>query len=351
MKLSLSLKPKIKQGMRMGMKMSHILSIPDMEFREYLREIEEDPIFCLLKEEKVIRMKGFPKAGIAMELKEGILPDRRERSIEPLLEENKDAVEWIKGIGPEKFKRYFWENEEILSLAEIEEETGLTLFQIKAINSFIDNYEIATLTSHPKEEYKTYTKIASIEDDLTIGFFLRDMVRGVYHIDRERLAILRDRMEKKQKRLTEIIRKLEEVNARKTTIYQIIEGIIELQRKYIKTGRVADLVVLTETGLAERIGVNISSVSRAIYRRTVDTRWGERSLKFFFPSKRSKIKLILPEMEEASLVSDEKLKAKLEADYGISTSRRQITSCRNELKIPSSRKKFNPQISQIKKIV
>ena len=231
MKLSLVLKPKIQQGMRMGMKMSHILSIPDMEFREYLKEIEEDPIFCLLKEEKVIKMKGFPKTGIAMELKEEILPDKRERSIEPLLEENKDAVELIKGIGSEKFKRYFWENEEILSLTEIEERTGLTLFQIKAINSFIDNYEIVNLTSHQKEEYNTYTKIASIEDDLTIGFFLRDMVRGVYHIDRERLAILRDRMEEKQKRLTEIIRKLEEVNARKTTIYQIIEGIIEPQQK------------------------------------------------------------------------------------------------------------------------
>ena len=85
MKFNLSLKPKGQQKMHMGIKMSNLLSMSDKEFRGLLKEIENDPIFCLLKEQKVIKMKGFLKAGIAMSLKEEILADTKERSIEPLL--------------------------------------------------------------------------------------------------------------------------------------------------------------------------------------------------------------------------------------------------------------------------
>lgn len=345
-KISIKAKPKIKPKIKIGIKLAGLLSMNEKEFREILREIEQEPIFLLLKKEKIIKPKRFSKTAscppLSLEIIEEAIPYRKEKSIEPLLEEKKDAVELIKQLGADKFKEYFWDNEEMLNIEEIMERTGLSINQIKAVNSFIDEYELATLTSQETQvDSINYTKIASIEEDLSISFFLRDMARGTYSIDKERLTSLKNKISNEDlKKASEMIGKIEETNTRKTIIYQLLKQIIEAQKGYLKTGKPEDLSLLTQTSVAERIGVGVSSISRAIYGRAIETQWGEKPLKFFFPSKKKKIALIIRKIiqEKQFPLSDEKLKAKLRNDYGISVSRRQITKCRNEMKIPSSRK-------------
>lgn len=89
-------------------------------------------------------------------------------------------------------------------------------------------------------------------------------------------------------------------------------------------------------------------MNRAISRRSVDTPGqGEKSLKYFFPSKkevrRNLIKKIIT--EEKKPKSDEGIRSVLKERFNITISRRSVSSCRKELEFSHSweRKKQKAQ--------
>ena len=94
----------------------------------------------------------------------------------------------------------------------------------------------------------------------------------------------------------------------------------------------------SQTELAKKIGLNPSSVSRAIGGKSIDTPWGEEvPLKHFFPRpKRFKKELLRRLLEtEMGLASDETIRVKLQQKFGVAISRRSVASLRQELKIPA----------------
>jgi len=93
--------------------------------------------------------------------------------------------------------------------------------------------------------------------------------------------------------------KLRLVNSRKTTIYQVIQNIIEAQYNFFQSGNLKDLKFLTQASLAEKIGVEASLISRAISGKAIRIPQGrETSLKTFFPTKKQLRKELIREIIE-----------------------------------------------------
>lgn len=136
------------------------------------------------------------------------------------------------------------------------------------------------------------------------------------------------------------------VNSRKTTIYQVIQNIIEAQYNFFQSGNLKDLKFLTQASLAEKIGVEASLISRAISGKAIRIPQGrETSLKTFFPTKKQLRKELIREIIEQEKTnlqnkiikkpySDGEIRKKLKEDYGISVSRRSVSEWRLDLKIP-----------------
>ncbi|MEW6481784.1 MAG: hypothetical protein AB1397_02100 [bacterium] len=335
--------PKLKVGLQMKAKLAaDLLSLSEAEFADYVRRLEDDPLFGELLELGIIRYRRFPRTFSVMELRPELISDSPAKSPEPLLSEREDTIKLIRQIGKEDFCRFFLYNDGQISLENIKKELSLSLSQIKAINQLITDFEVQYgVWYQPKDRggYISYTKIASIQDDLTIGFFWQNMTRGKYIIEYERLK--EEGFDKaKISQIKRLLRKLELANTRKTLIFQILEKIVEQQAKYLKNGRLSDLSLLTETEVAQDLGVAISSVSRAIQNRCVETPWGERPLKFFFFSSKDRLKLLVEKIieEEKTPLTDGKIQQSLKK-YGISVARRTVAQCRKELKILSFRRR------------
>jgi len=156
---------------------------------------------------------------------------------------------------------------------------------------------------------------------------------------------------KQARKLKKLMRRLQLINHRTTTIYQILYHIKNKQRAYLETGIPKNLIPLTQQRIADELGVHPSTVCRTIAEKSVVTPQGkEKPIKFFFPSLKHSVANLIKEIveEEKDLLqkgllrrpySDEALRAQVFNKGNIRISRRFITHCRETTKIPSSHKR------------
>jgi len=71
--------------------------------------------------------------------------------------------------------------------------------------------------------------------------------------------------------ITRLLPRLDLVNRRTTTLYQILYCLKEIQRSFFLFARKEDLVPLTQKGIAEQIGISPSSISRTITNKSIIT--------------------------------------------------------------------------------
>jgi len=332
---------------------SNLLEMAEGEFQHLIAEIEQSPLFKKLhREEKIIRYQRIPKTDISSnfyQLKEGIVANEGSLDVKSLMLNKEHIVRQIQKLGIENFKQYFLYNEPDTSVQDIARECNLDISEVQEINSLIDEFSVLSEFYNPSsfrtEQGTYYSKIASVErgpEGFIIGYFSPSSARGKYSIDYERLeeltrnGTLSDTDAKEAKRL---LKKLELINVRKDTVSQILQGIVEKQALYFKSGDFKALLPFSQKELAKKLGVVPSSISRAINSKSNDATWGEeKPIKDFFPRpsmfKRRLIRQIL-EVETEPL-SDDGIKDRLTKEFGVSISRRSVARLRKELKIPAS---------------
>lgn len=148
---------------------------------------------------------------------------------------------------------------------------------------------------------------------------------------------------------------IDAVHQRKNTLLKISEEIFAHQREFLDRG-VSALKPLRMQEIADRAGVHISTVSRAVAGKYAQTPQGIHPLKFFFASgtdvdsggstSQASIKQHIVELVEAEdggkPLSDDQLAHALKEKHGIGIARRTVTKYRKALDIPSSsqRKQF-----------
>lgn len=141
------------------------------------------------------------------------------------------------------------------------------------------------------------------------------------------------------------------ISYRAATIELVIKRIVDKQRAFFENG-ILHLVPMTLSDIAAELNLHISTISRAINNKYIQTPHGVFAIKFFFQTglKQGKEKVaaiviknlvrdIIEKEDKENPLSDEKMKEKLNRDYGINIARRTVMKYRQQLKIGSSVKR------------
>ncbi|MHB9155743.1 MAG: RNA polymerase factor sigma-54 [Endomicrobiales bacterium] len=307
-----------------------------------IRGLESTPLFGKLKELGIIacrRPRTWNLASDFLEFDDTVFHHSTPDSdIAPLVEKNRDLLPVIRKIGLERFKSLFYENEGEVDAAHIASLLGLPVPAVKRIISLMNDISLLSEFFHPSRVTHpggAYTKIAKIDSDrgrLVCGYYSLQTARGSYMIDSDRLKSFRKGLDRDtQNRLKEIVSRLTLINSRKNTVHAVIESLLGLQREYFLTGRPATLRVLSAKELAQELRIAPSSVSRAIFGRSIVTpHQDEIPLKLLLPPHKKVVCHILREiLKTRHTLTDAQLREELSRTYGITVSRRQVCQCRN----------------------
>lgn len=133
------------------------------------------------------------------------------------------------------------------------------------------------------------------------------------------------------------------IESRKTLLQKIINYIIENQLEFLTKGK-EYLKPLSIRALAEKFSVHISTISRAIQGKYVETPVGIYPLKYFFSSGvgdfsrnsiKEKISNLISNEDKKNPLTDDAI-VKLLANENINISRRTVAKYREEMNIPNS---------------
>ncbi len=143
---------------------------------------------------------------------------------------------------------------------------------------------------------------------------------------------------------------IDAINQRQNTLYVTMKAIIDLQEEYFLTGDETKLKPMILKDVADKVGLDISTISRVANSKYVQTPYGTFLLKFFFSEgitndegeevSTREIKKILKDAVEsedkANPMTDEQLMLVLK-DKGYPIARRTVAKYREQLSIPVGR--------------
>lgn len=143
---------------------------------------------------------------------------------------------------------------------------------------------------------------------------------------------------------------IEAIRQRRHTLYVTMKAIIDIQKKFFQDGDESDLKPMILKDVAERTGLDISTISRVSNIKYAQTKWGTFPLRFFFSDSYTtdsgeelstrKIKLALKDVidkeDKRSPLSDEALTAAMK-EKGYPIARRTVAKYREQMGIPVAR--------------
>lgn len=142
---------------------------------------------------------------------------------------------------------------------------------------------------------------------------------------------------------------IESLSQRETTLYKTMECIMEYQKEFFLSGDETKIKPMILKNIAEKIEMNISTVSRITSSKYVATPYGTYPLKFFFSESMEKegkevssieikriIKDTIQNEEKTKPYTDDDLKEILD-NKGYKIARRTVAKYREQLGLPTSR--------------
>ena len=158
----------------------------------------------------------------------------------------------------------------------------------------------------------------------------------------------RNRQLRDQLRRAEML--VEAIPLRRETLRRVAQGIVDHQTAFLECGAGA-IVPLRMEEVARRVGVDVSTVSRAVKDKWIETPSGILPLKRFFTGGtisesgesvasdvvRQRLREVIAEEDPIRPFSDEILRRELARRFGLKISRRAVTKYRSELGISDSR--------------
>lgn len=161
--------------------------------------------------------------------------------------------------------------------------------------------------------------------------------------DKEALLYAKEKVDKAQGFI-------EAIKQRQHTLIVTMKAIIDIQKRFFQDGDEADLKPMILKDIADKTGLDISTISRVSNVKYAQTKWGTFPLKFFFTDSYTtedgeemstrKIKLALQELvnkeDKNKPLSDEAI-AKLLKTKGFPIARRTVAKYREQLNIPVAR--------------
>ena len=143
---------------------------------------------------------------------------------------------------------------------------------------------------------------------------------------------------------------IDAVKQRRHTLYVTMKAIIDIQKKYFQEGDESDLRPMILKDVADKTGLDISTISRVSNMKYAQTRWGMFKLRHFFTNgyvtdggtelPTRKIKIALQELvrnEDKKHPLNDKAICELMEKKGFTIARRTVAKYREQLSIPVAR--------------
>jgi len=321
------------------MKLARLLESPESELERRVVALEAGALFGRLLESGVV-VKQTPEhvrfasrrfAGRALRTMSEGLPE--------LADGNGDLAKLMQSIGQEDFSSVFL-GDDGKTDAQRAKLCGITTADARRLREFVDKLYVQSEFEAPAPQAlkdPTFSALAgiAIEDGKPVlAFFHREIWDKRYLINDERRRDLAlDLPARDAKRAESLLRELEYIDQRKTTLYRVLEAVLETQADYLVSGAAERRVPLTQKALSDRLDISPSVLNRLIANKSVELPWGlEASLSVFVPSRKS---LLRDQLHDLALarpeLSDEGLRAEIKGKHGVELSRRSITQYRKEL--------------------
>lgn len=186
-----------------------------------------------------------------------------------------------------------------------------------------------------------------INDSILPKIIINDTYREIIANEKDKLAL--DYVKEKINSALFLVKSIEQ---RKSTIYRVLEKILELQKEYFDKGE-KYLKPMTLKDIAESLDMHESTVSRAIKEKYISTNRGTIKIKDLFTTGlstnnseedvsttfiKNKIKDLIDKEDKNKPLSDQTICDKLNED-GMNISRRTVAKYREEMNIKSSSKR------------
>jgi len=330
------------------------IALSEPEVAGEFKDLESDPLFheMLYGGTRVLRRKRWPAAGLHSgfyELKEDLAAGRGSPDISDLLEKKEDLITLIRRIGQDAFEKYFLYGAEGKPFPQICRDLKLSEAEGKRILDLVlevgARSEFFTPPTASESAGKGYHCIARIEQDprdpenLYFLFTAPQWARGRYEVMYDRLESWKKERKleaEERRRLRRLLKKIELLNMRQDTLFQILSRVTTAQSAYLRTRVESRRRPLSLRELARRIGVAPSTVSRAVGTRSLELPWGQEvPLKSLLSGQRVVVLSILEQWLDAGEikagVTDEELMRRLAGEHGIAVSRRTVNECRRKV--------------------
>ncbi|MBI3872403.1 MAG: RNA polymerase factor sigma-54 [candidate division Zixibacteria bacterium] len=191
------------------------------------------------------------------------------------------------------------------------------------------------------DEYIVYHNDRNVPR-LRINNSYKDLLRRGQNVPTETKQYVREKLEQARWLLNAI-------NQRRSTMIRVMEAIVEEQKEFFEKGP-AFLKPLIMEDIAQKVGVNVATISRVANDKFVQTPQGVREIKYFFnsgvartdgesmtkPSVKQRIAAIITSENPATPFSDQEIYQQLQQE-GIKLARRTVTKYREELHLPPAR--------------
>ncbi|PSQ92442.1 MAG: RNA polymerase sigma-54 factor, partial [Bacteroidetes bacterium QH_2_63_10] len=142
---------------------------------------------------------------------------------------------------------------------------------------------------------------------------------------------------------------IDSINQRRHTMYLVMDAIVQLQEDFFRYGE-GNLKPMILKDVAEIIDMDISTVSRVVNGKYVQTEWGVYELKYFFSEGletvdgeevsnkevKAELQRIVDAEDKTDPMSDQNLADALE-EKGFKIARRTVSKYRKQLGIPVAR--------------
>ncbi len=342
-RLSVSAGARTSASLIGALKMAQLSSMSEEDFSKFLQELEGGRVFQLLKSSGAINLSEFPAAryaarkyaGYGLKLSGGDLPE--------LADGSGDLVALMQSVGQEKFEACFLKD---AAMSDVERAEGcdISVKDAERLRDFVNRAFIQAEFEGPTEgpAAAVYSAVAGIEikdGAPELAFFHREIWKGRYKVDGDKLARLLPGLKPAERnRVEKFLKKIEFADKRKTTLYRALEILISVQADYLSTGEPGRRRPLSQKTLAKNLEVDPSVINRLVSNKSIQMPWGmEAPMEVLLPSsKKVNLERLYSIAAEKPELSDEKLRVELKARHGVALSRRSVAQYRQDLRLAAS---------------
>lgn len=309
-------------------------------------------------EEVLLKLQEFDPAGIgARSLQECLLIQVARRDPSRL----KDLMDYTLRHHFEMFTKKHWSRlAKVLKLNDLQAETLIT--ELRRLNPK-PGASISETVGRSLQQI-TPDFIVETHDDGSVTFTLNNSEIPELHVSQSFTDTLKEYQENKdnmsrqmkeallytRKKVNAALGFIEAIRVRRHTLTVTMQAIIQWQHRFFEDGDEASLRPMILKDIAERTGLDLSTISRVSNSKYAQTRWGTFPLRYFFSDgivtadgeelSTREIKAVLRDIIDAEdkrkPLSDQELQQML-SDKGYPIARRTVAKYRELLGIPIAR--------------